>query len=382
MTSPLPLPIPASPGLGAWLQGLGISLAFTLYRVNRLLCIGTAEPADGSSDPGQLASALQLKRQERRFDRPMGLVVVGESFWMPARYQIWRHDNLLGPSQLHVGGDLPPGVPQPRPLGLQGEPIDCLVKIADQSELLHLRPLAPSGKPHPKPSVRPFGLSEPSAAEIRASQTAAAITDVAAPGAYGTTNAPAPAETPIRYLRLFQLTPADLAPYAELTFPSLVPGTSALAPIQVELAAGLKVALAIPERRVDDSAQQLSLFDLAVLHHHAPGCGLLVHRTAAASVRYSSLDVVPAHRGKGRALALLSEGLRRQHAAAIPSADAAIDRHNTASVCLLKRHQAARRSRFGHFRHCQSPTLASPPPPPPSFPNPPNPPPPQPSLDP
>jgi uncharacterized protein (TIGR03032 family) len=713
-----------------------MSLAFTTYRANRLLFLGTADPADGSADPDQPARAPQLKLHERLFDRPMGLFVAGESVWMATRCQIWRLDNLLGPGELHEGGDrlyvpaasfttgdvnahevvldpdgqpifvntafsclatlaplcsfaptwqppfitklagddrchlngialkdglptwatacggsgepsawrrsridggvlihiptgelaatglsmphsprwhegklwllnsgtgelgwiddgrfqglcalpgfvrglafaggcavvglsklrspqftglpleerlvaegipggccglrvidlasgailhsldLPepidelfdvvvlPGVRQPRALGLQGEEIDCLVKIPEQPELLHVRPLAPSGNPHQGPSVRPFGLPEPSAAEISTAQVAAPTTDVAGPGAYGTTNAAAPADTPIHYQRVFHLTPANLAPYAELTFPSLAAGSSVLARIQGELlglsamAAGVMVGFAVAERRADGGAQLLSLkvdpswrrrgigtgllqrlmvflakegiaplelryraspemsacfepilarlgwsqpridfvllegrsehlaaidwcdrfpitdpysllpwqaltgeqhaqaaaldaplelqppadprglepsTSLALLHHNTPVGWLLAHRTGAASVRYSSLFVAPAHRGRARALALLSEGFRRQHATAIPTARAAIDRHNTAMLRLLKRHLGTYLSSIGRSLVTEGPTLASPSPPPPLIPDPPEPPPPEPSPDP
>jgi hypothetical protein len=91
------------------LQGLGLSLAFSTYRANRLIFLGTAEPTDGSvdgnPDPDQPAPAPQLKLHERLFDRPMGLFVAGESLWMATRCQLWRLDNLLGPGQLHEGGD-------------------------------------------------------------------------------------------------------------------------------------------------------------------------------------------------------------------------------------------------------------------------------------
>lgn len=663
-----------------WLHGLEIALAFTTYRANRLIFLGTAEQG-------------QLKLHERLFDRPMGLFVAGESLWMAARCQIWRLDNLLGPGQLHEGGDrlyvpavsyttgdvnahevvlgadgqpifvntafsclatlapgcsfaptwappfitklagddrchlnglalqdgiptwasacggsgepsswrnhrsgggvlihipsgelaatglsmphsprwhggklwllnsgtgelgwiedgqfhslcalpgfvrglafaggcavvglsklrspqftglpleerlnaegnpggccglrvidlasgeilhsldLPepidelfdvavlPGVRQPRALGLQGEEIDCLVKIPEQPELLRVRPMAPSGKPHQGPSVRPFGLPEPSAADASAAATAP------------------PADTPIHYQRVFHLTPANLAPYAELTFPTLAPGSSALSRIEGELlglsamAAGVMVGFAIAERRADGGAQLLSLkvdpawrrrgigtgllqrlmvflakegiaplslrykaspeisacFEpilsrlgwspprtdfvllegrsdqlaaidwsdrfpitapysllpwsqlsepqraqaaaldapselqppadprglepaicLALLHHNSPVGWLLAHRTGADSVRYSSLYVAPAHRGQARALALLAEGFRRQHAAAIPTARAAIDRRNTAMLRLLKRHLGAHLLAIGRSRLSMAPPL-------------------------
>ena len=691
LISPLSLPIPAKPGLGSWLQGLGLSLAFTTYRANRLLFLGSAEPAGGSTDPDQTTGAPQLKLHERLFDRPMGLFVAGESLWMATRCQLWRLDNLLAPGQLHEGGDrlyvpaasfttgdvnahevvlgvdgqpifvntafsclaslaplcsfaptwqppfitqlagddrchlnglalkdglptwasacggadgasswrnhrsgggvlihipsgelaatglsmphsprwhegklwllnsgtgelgwieegrfqslcalpgfvrglafaggyavvglsklrsplftglpleerlmaeglpggccglrvidlasgailhsfdLPepidelfdvvvlPGVRQPRALGLQGEEIDCLVKLPERPELVHVRPMAPSGKPHQGPSVRPFGLPDPSEAVSAGDGRMAS------------------ADTAIHYQRVFHLTPANLAPYAALTYPSLAPGSSALSRVQGELlglsamAAGVMVAFAIAERRADGGAQLLSLmvesawrrrgigtgllhrlmvflakeeiaplgvryqsspelsasFEpllarlgwsqprtdfvllegrsqelaaidwadrhpirapyqvlpwqelseqqraqaatleappelqpptdprglepaicLALLHHDALVGWLLAHRTGASSVRYSSLFVAPAHRGRARAMALMVEGFRRQHAAAIPTARFAIDHRNSAMLRVLQRHLGAHLSGIG--RSCSSQSL-------------------------
>ena len=695
MTTTLSLEIPASPGLAAWLQGLGISLAFSTYRANRLLFLGTAEPD-------------QLKLHERLFDRPMGLFVDGDSLWMAARCQIWRLDNLLAPGHLHEGGDrlyvpaasytigevnahevvigadgqpifvntafsclaalapgcsfaptwappfitklagddrchlnglalkdgiptwatacggsgepsswrnsrsgggvlihiptgelaatglsmphsprwhngklyllnsgtgelgwiedgqfhslcalpgfvrglafaggcavvglsklrspqftglpleerliaevnpggccglrvidlasglilhsldLPepidelfdvvvlPGVRQPRALGLQGEEIDCLVKIPEQPELLRVRPMAPSGKPHQGPTLRPFGLPEPSAPFSARALTAAAA---------------ASSGTPIHFQRVFHLTPANLAPYAELTFPSLAPGSSAVARIQGELlglsamAAGVMVGFSIAERCADGGARLLSLkvdpawrrrgigtgllqrlmvflaretiapltlrykaspeisacFEpilarlgwsrprtdfvllegrsdqlaaiewadrhgittpyslmawqalsgeqlaqaaaldapaelqppaeseglepsicLALLHHEELVGWLLAHRTGPGSVRYSSLYVAIEHRGQASGLALLKEGFRRQHAAAIPTARAAIDRRNTALLRLLKRHLGAHLSGIGRSRFSQAPPPPERPAPPSSSPD-------------
>ena len=698
MTSPVSRSAPASAGLANWLREQAVSLAFSTYRANRLLFLGVDEQPNPS-----------LKLHERLFDRPMGLFVAGESIWMAARCQLWRLDNLLGPGELHEGGDrlyvpaasyttgdvnahelvlgpegqpifvntafsclagiapgcsfaptwqppfisqlagddrchlngialkdgiptwatacggsgdpsawrnnrngggvlihiptgelaatglsmphsprwhggklwllnsgtgelgciedgqfqalcalpgfarglafvggcavvglsklrspqftglpleerlndganpggccglrvidlasgeilhsldlpepvdelfdvvLLPGVRQPRALGLQGEEIDCLVKIPERPELLHVRPMAPSGKPHRGPSVRPFGLPEPSAAEIGRGQAAAATPYAAGPAAYGTTNTAAAPDTPIRYQRVFHLTPENLAPYTPLTFPSLAPGSAALSRIQGELlglsamAAGVMVGFAVAERRADGGAQLLSLkvdplwrrrgigtgllqrlmvflakeniaplslryraspeigacFEpilsrlgwsrprtdflllegqspqlaaidwadrhpiaapysllpwqaltgeqraqaaaldaptelqppaeprslepaicLALLHHGTPVGWLIAHRTGVNSVRYSSLFVAPAHRCRARALALLSEGFRRQHAAAIPTARAAIDRRNTAMLRLLKRHLGAHLSSIGRSRFSQAP---------------------------
>jgi uncharacterized protein (TIGR03032 family) len=76
------------------LREQAVSLAFSTYRANRLLFLGVDEQPNPS-----------LKLHERLFDRPMGLFVAGESIWMAARCQLWRLDNLLGPGQLHEGGD-------------------------------------------------------------------------------------------------------------------------------------------------------------------------------------------------------------------------------------------------------------------------------------
>ena len=669
------LSVAASPELAAWLQAAEISLAFSTYRANRLIFLGTSEQG-------------QLKLHERLFDRPMGLFVAGESIWMASRCQIWRLDNLLGPGQLHEGGDrlyvpavsyttgdvnahelvlgadgqpifvntafsclaalapgcsfaptwqptfitklagddrchlngvalkdgiptwatacgssgepsawrntrsgggvllhipsgelaatglsmphsprwhggklwllnsgsgelgwieagqfhslcalpgfvrglafaggcavvglsklrspqftglpleerlitegnpggccglrvidlasgqvlhsldlpepidelfdvaLLPGVRQPRALGLQGEEIDCLVKIPEQPELLHVRPMAPSGKPHQGPRVRPFGLPEPSAPEL-----------------------PPLADTPIHYQRVFHLTPASLAPYVELTFPSLAPGSSALARIQGELlglsamASGVMVGFAIAECHADGGAKLLSLkvdpawrrrgigtvllkwlmvflakegiaqltlryraspeisacfepilarlgwsppqtdfvllngrsdqlasvdwadrfpitapysllgwsqlsekqraqaaaldtppelrplvdpqglepaISLALLHHNSPVGFLLAVRTGTGSVCYSSFFVAPGHRSRARALALLAEGFRCQHAAGVRTARAAIGYQNGSMLRLLKRHLGAYGNSIGRSRLSQSPPL-------------------------
>jgi GNAT superfamily N-acetyltransferase len=87
---------------------------------------------------------------------------------------------------------------------------------------------------------------------------------------------------------------------------------------------------------------------------------LLAHRTSPSSVRYSSLFVAPAHRGRARALALLNEAFRRQHAAAIPTARAAIDRRNTAMIRLLKRHLGAYLLAIGRSQLSLAPPLPPP----------------------
>ncbi len=83
------------------------------------------------------------------------------------------------------------------------------------------------------------------------------------------------------------------------------------------------------------------------------------HRTEAGSVRYSSLFVAAGHRSRARALALLAEGFRSQHNAAIPTARAAIDHRNTAMLRLLKRHLGGHLHRISTSRVSQAPPLQS-----------------------
>ena len=370
-----------------------------------------------------------------------------------------------------------PGVRQPRALGLQGEEIDCLVKIPDQPELLHVRPMAPSGHPHTGPALRAFGLPKPSTPETDARHESPSATST-----------PAASDTPIRYQRVFHLSPANLAPYAALTFPSLGPGSSALSRINGELlglsamAAGVMVGFAIAERQADGAAQLLSLkvdvnwrrrgigtgllqrlmvflakegiapltlrykaspelstcfepilarldwspprtdfvllegrshqlaaidwadrfpiaapysllpwhqlgesqisqagaldapaelrppidqrglepaISLALLHHNTLVGWLLAQRTEADSVRYSSLFVATDHQGCARGLALLAEGFRRQHNAAIPIARAALHRRDSAMLRLLKRHLGEHLHKIRYSRISQAPPLLS-----------------------
>jgi hypothetical protein len=58
------------------------------------------------------------------------------------------------------------GVRQPRALGLQGEEIECLVKLPETADLVHLRPLAPSAGSSERAKVDIFGLPE-AAAELK-----------------------------------------------------------------------------------------------------------------------------------------------------------------------------------------------------------------------
>ncbi len=372
-----------------------------------------------------------------------------------------------------------PGVRRPRALGLQGEEIECLVRVPERAEQLRVRPLAPSGNPHRGPALPTFGLPEPT--PLIPSPEAATLQAEAVPD-------PAAVTGPIRYQRVFHLSPANLAPYAALTYPSLAPGSAALGRISGELlglsamADGAMVAFAIAERRPEGGALLLSLMvapawrcrgigsglvarlmaflaaegvaplrvryratpqvaagfepllrrlgwstprtefvliegrsprlaavgwadrhpiaspyallpwgelspdqlqvaaglpapaelrlpppgqaqpdpvlSLALLQAGAPVGWLLLHRTGADAVRYSSLYVEPGHRGRARALALLHEGFRRQHAAGIGTARAAIDSRNGAMLRLLRRHLGAHLEAIGESRASSSPLPA------------------------
>jgi len=76
----------ASPGLGAWLNQVGGSLAFTTYQSSRLFLLSAAE--DGKTN------AL-----ERIMGAAMGLVVDEKGLWIANQQQVWRFSNL-GPQTL------------------------------------------------------------------------------------------------------------------------------------------------------------------------------------------------------------------------------------------------------------------------------------------
>jgi uncharacterized protein (TIGR03032 family) len=348
-----------------------------------------------------------------------------------------------------------PGVRQPLALNLQGEEIHCLVRLPDPAGQVRVRPLAPSGNPHQGPT-QPAAVADPA-------------------GGAG----------PIRYQKVLLLTPATLAPYAPLTYPSLAPGSPALERIRGELVGlcamvdGVMVALALAERRRDGGAQLLSLMvapswrrrgigtglllrlkpvlaaegiapvevryvanalttsalepilerlgwevphtdvllleghssqlaavgwsdrhplqapyslvawgqlsdlqrhattglgapaaghpatqehfqpdpqlSLVLLHHDEPVGWVLVQRKGADSLSYASLFVAPAHRGRARGLVMLHAGFRRQHAAAIPMARAAIASDNAALVRLVHRHLGVHLQAIGQSRISRSP---------------------------
>ncbi|MFN5160834.1 MAG: TIGR03032 family protein, partial [Cyanobacteriota bacterium] len=171
-----------------------------------------------------------------------------------------------------------PGVRQPRALGLQGEEIDCLVKLPDQPKLVHVRPLAPSGKTHDGPAVGPYGQPKPSRGD---SAPFGPHLDPVTPNEQSTPATGPAADTRIHYQRVFHLTPANLTPYASLTFPPLIPGSSALERIDGELlglsamAEGVMVGLAIAKRNPEGGAQLISLKVNPLWRRRGIGTGLL-----------------------------------------------------------------------------------------------------------
>lgn len=84
----------ASPGLPAWLDTQGVSLALTTYQAGRLFAVGC------SPDGG-------LSVFQRSFERCMGLWAApdGQSFWLATAWQLWRFANALAPVQTHDGYD-------------------------------------------------------------------------------------------------------------------------------------------------------------------------------------------------------------------------------------------------------------------------------------
>ena len=77
---------------------------------------------------------------------------------------------------------------------------------------------------------------------------------------------------------------------------------------------------------------------LALLHHSDLVGWVLVDRTGERSTRISSLYVAAGHRARGQALTLLTGAFRKQHAAGIPIARAAVGPHSEAMLRLANRH--------------------------------------------
>ena len=170
-----------------------------------------------------------------------------------------------------------PGVRQPRALGLQAEDIDCLVKLPGRDELVQVRPKAPSGNPHQAPRPPIFGLP----AVTGQGQEPWEGAESGAGNGTGENRLTPGTQVQLRYQQVYQLTPSTLAPYAALTFPSLIPGSNALARLQGELLAvsamanGEMVGLAIAERQAAGAAALRSLCVDPAWRRQGIGTGLL-----------------------------------------------------------------------------------------------------------
>ena len=64
----------------------------------------------------------------------------------------------------------------------------------------------------------------------------------------------------------------------------------------------------------------------------------MVNRTSANATRFSSLFVAKRHRARGQGLTLLVHAFRKQQAAGIPIARAAVAPHSQAMLRLVGRH--------------------------------------------
>ncbi|MCA9150806.1 MAG: TIGR03032 family protein [Planctomycetales bacterium] len=76
------LQLTASPNFPAWLDQVGVSLAFSTYQVGKLFFVGHK-------------NLERLAVFERTFNRCLGLWTDGESLWLAAAYQLWRLENAL-----------------------------------------------------------------------------------------------------------------------------------------------------------------------------------------------------------------------------------------------------------------------------------------------
>lgn len=81
-----------SEGFSTWLQTTGASIAFSTYQAGKLFLIGNG-----------IGGKISIF--ERTFARCMGLWSDGQTLWMGSLYQLWRFENMLGPTQHHEGYD-------------------------------------------------------------------------------------------------------------------------------------------------------------------------------------------------------------------------------------------------------------------------------------
>lgn len=112
----------------------------------------------------------------------------------------------------------------------------------------------------------------------------------------------------------------------------LVPWRSEYVNVAAQLLAGDELTEAM------QSSQLEPRVSLALFHHNTLVGWVLVDRTSANATRFSSVFVVKGHRGRGQALTLLVHAFRKQQAAGIPIARAAVPPHSQAMLRLVHRH--------------------------------------------
>lgn len=76
----------------AWMKDAKVSLAFTTYQAGKVFLIG-------------LRPEGRLSVFERTFERPMGLGVGQDRFWMASLHQLWRFENFLDAGEHKAGHD-------------------------------------------------------------------------------------------------------------------------------------------------------------------------------------------------------------------------------------------------------------------------------------
>ena len=112
----------------------------------------------------------------------------------------------------------------------------------------------------------------------------------------------------------------------------LVPWRSEYVDVAVQLLAGDELTEAIQSRQLEPQVS------LALLHHNTLVGWVLVDRANANATRFSSVFVDKGHRSRGQALNLLVHAFRKQQAAGIPIARAAVPPHRQAMLRLVHRH--------------------------------------------
>ena len=112
----------------------------------------------------------------------------------------------------------------------------------------------------------------------------------------------------------------------------LMPWRTDYADVALQLLAGNE------RTEVFQSSQLEPQISLALLHHNTLVGWVLVDRTSTNATRFSSVFVDKGHRARGQGLTLLVHAFRKQQAAGIPIARAAVAPHSQAMLRLVDRH--------------------------------------------